>query len=129
MNDASKILVVDDEAGIRKILRLFLELEGYSVYEAGNAEQAIEYVKEYEPALVILDVILCGQTGFDVCEWIKSNEETRDIIVFMFTALHQEQDYQEGQRVGCNLYLTKPLNPKAIVEKVNEFLQKQHAQE
>jgi DNA-binding response OmpR family regulator len=117
-----RILLVDDEPGIRKILRLFLELEGFSVYEAITANQAISVINKEKPHLVILDVILCGQTGFDVCEWIKNNPETKDIIVFLFTALNQEHDYREGQRVGCDLYLTKPQNPKDIVEKVNEFL-------
>ena len=118
-----RILLVDDEPGIRKILRLFLELEGYMVFEAITANQAMQVVKKEKPHLVILDVILCGQTGFDVCEWIKSNPETKDIMVFLFTALNQEHDYREGQRVGCDLYLTKPQNPKDIVEKVREFLQ------
>jgi DNA-binding response OmpR family regulator len=118
-----RILLVDDEPGIRKILRLFLELEGYLVFEAITANQAMQVVKKEKPHLVILDVILCGQTGFDVCEWIKSNPETKDIMVFLFTALNQEHDYREGQRVGCDLYLTKPQNPKDIVEKVREFLQ------
>jgi two-component system alkaline phosphatase synthesis response regulator PhoP len=117
-----RVLLVDDEPGIRKILRLFLELEGYLVFEAITANQAMQVVKKEKPHLVILDVILCGQTGFDVCEWIKSNPETRDILVFLFTALNQEHDYREGQRVGCDLYLTKPQNPKDIVEKVREFL-------
>ena len=116
-------MLVDDEPGIRKILRLFLELEGYLVFEAITANQAMQVVKKEKPHLVILDVILCGQTGFDVCEWIKSNPETKDILVFLFTALNQEHDYREGQRVGCDLYLTKPQNPKDIVEKVREFLQ------
>ena len=117
-----RVLLVDDEPGIRKILRLFLELEGYLVFEAITANQAMQVVKKEKPHLVILDVILCGQTGFDVCEWIKSNPETKDILVFLFTALNQEHDYREGQRVGCDLYLTKPQNPKDIVEKVREFL-------
>lgn len=116
-------MLVDDEPGIRKILRLFLELEGYIVFEAITANQAMQVVKKEKPQLVILDVILCGQTGFDVCEWIKSNPETKDIFVILFTALNQEHDYREGQRVGCDLYLTKPQNPKDIVEKVREFLQ------
>ena len=128
-----RILLVDDEPGIRKILRLFLELEGFSVYEAITANQAISVITKEKPDLVILDVILCGQTGFDVCEWVKNNPETRDIIVFLFTALNQEYDYREGQRVGCDLYLTKPQNPKDIVEKVNEYLNsktdKQHNSE
>lgn len=117
-----RILLVDDEPGIRKILRLFLELEGFSVFEAITANQAVSIIKKEKPDLVILDVILCGQTGFDVCEWIKGSPENKDIIVFLFTALNQEHDYKEGQRVGCDLYLTKPQNPKDIVEKVNEFL-------
>lgn len=117
-----RVLLVDDEPGIRKILRLFLELEGFSVYEAVSANQAISVVNKEKPHLVILDIILCGQTGFEVCEWIKNNPETKDIIVFLFTALNQEHDLQEGKRVGCDLYLTKPQNPKDIVEKVNEYL-------
>jgi len=123
MKNQIRILLVDDEPGIRKILRLFFELEGYIVFEAITATQAMQVVKKEKPDLVILDVILCGQTGFDVCEWIKSNPETKDITVFLFTALNQEHDYREGQRVGCDLYLTKPQNPKDIVEKVREYLQ------
>jgi CheY-like chemotaxis protein len=118
------VLLVDDEPGIRKILRLFLELEGYTVLEAVTANQAMEIIAAEKPHLVILDVILCGQTGFDVCEWVKNNPETRDIIVILFTALNQEHDYQEGQRVLCDLYLTKPQNPRDIVEKVGELLTK-----
>ena len=53
---------------------------------------------------------------------MKNNPATKDVIVFLFTALNQEHDYREGQRVGCDLYLTKPQNPKDIVEKVNEYL-------
>jgi CheY-like chemotaxis protein len=117
-----RILLVDDEPGIRKILRLFLEVEGFSVYEAITASQAISVIQKEKPDLVILDVILCGQTGFEVCEWVKNNPETKDLIVFLFTALNQEHDYREGQRVKCDLYLTKPQNPKDIVEKVKEYL-------
>ena len=122
-----RVLLVDDEPGIRKILRLFLELEGYTVLEAVTASQAMELISAEKPHLVILDVILCGQTGFDVCEWVKNNPETRETIVILFTALNQEHDYQEGQRVLCDLYLTKPQNPRDIVEKVSELLIKKVA--
>jgi len=122
MQTPFRILLVDDEAGIRKILRLFLELEGFTVLEAVTASQAMQLIKKERPHVVILDIILCGQTGFDVCEWIKGSSETKDIIVILFTALNQDHDYREGRRVGCDLYLTKPQNPKDIVEKVKEFL-------
>ncbi len=122
MKKPFQILIVDDEAGIRKILRLFLELEGYTVFEAVSASQAQQIVQKEKPHLMILDVVLCGQTGFEVCEWIKENPETKDIIVILFTALNQDHDYREGERVQCDFYLTKPQNPKDIVKKVKEFL-------
>ena len=122
MEEPFRILIVDDEAGIRKILRLFLELEGYTVFEAVSARQAQEIVQNDTPHLMILDVVLCGQTGFELCEWIKGNPETRDIVVILFTALNQEHDYKEGKRVKCDYYLTKPQNPKDIVKKVKEYV-------
>lgn len=122
MEESFRILIVDDEAGIRKILRLFLELEGYTVFEAVSARQAQQIVEQEKPHLMILDVVLCGQTGFELCEWIKDNPETKNIIVILFTALNQEHDYKEGERVKCDYYLTKPQNPKDIVKKVKEYL-------
>lgn len=129
MKKSFRILIVDDEAGIRKILRLFLELEGYTVFEAVSASQAQQIVQKEKPHLMILDVVLCGQTGFEVCEWIKENPETKDVIVILFTALNQDHDYREGERVKCDYYLTKPQNPKDIVKKVKEFLEELAEQE
>ncbi len=122
MKKPYSILIVDDEAGIRKILRLFLEMEGYTVFEAVSASMAQQIVAKEKPHLMILDVVLCGQTGFEVCEWIKENPETKDTIVILFTALNQDHDLKEGERVKCDYYLTKPQNPKDIVKKVKEFL-------
>ena len=117
-----RVLIVDDEPGIRKILRMFLEMEGYEVFEAATAGQAMEIVKLEKPHMAILDILLDDRTGFDVCEWIKSNPETRKTKVLLFTALGQEHEFREGQRVGCDYYLTKPQNPKDIIEKVREYL-------
>jgi len=116
------ILIADDEADIRNLVKITLEENGYTVLTAQNGKEAWDILRTKDVNLVILDVILCGQTGFDVCEWIKNNPETKDIIVFLFTALNQDHDYHEGQRVGCDQYLTKPQNPKDIVEKVNQYL-------
>ncbi len=117
-----RVVLVDDEPGIRKILRLFLEMEGYSVYEANSADQARSIISKEKPDLVIIDILLVGESGFEVCEWVKKNPETKDSIVFIFTAYNQEHDYLEGKRVGCDLYLEKPQNPKDIIEKVKEYL-------
>lgn len=123
MSEPYRVLVVDDEAGIRKILRLFLELEGFQVFEAVSANQAEQLIQTVHPHIVILDVVLCGQTGFEVCKWVKENPETSDIIVILFTALNQEHDYVEGERVNCDYYLTKPQNPKDIIKLVKDCVQ------
>ena len=118
----AKILIVDDEQGICDFLKVFLEGKGYKVFAAGEGNAALSIIGKENPHLIILDVVLCGQTGFELCEWIKDTPETKDIIVILFTALNQEHDYKEGKRVKCDYYLTKPQNPKDIVKKVKEYL-------
>jgi two-component system phosphate regulon response regulator PhoB len=119
-----RILLVDDESGIRRILKIFLEVEGFKVLEAVNATQAYQTIEEEKPDVVILDVILFGTTGFEICEKIKSDPNTRDIFVILFTALTKDSDIAEGERVGADLYLMKPLNPRDIIVKVKEFFAK-----
>jgi two-component system phosphate regulon response regulator PhoB len=115
-----KILLVDDESGIRRILRIFLEVDGFTVLEAVNATQAYRVIEQEKPDVIILDVILFGTTGFEICEKIKSNPENKDIYIILFTALTKDSDVAEGERVGADLYLMKPLNPRDIVQKVKE---------
>ncbi|MFP4522675.1 MAG: response regulator transcription factor [Fibrobacterota bacterium] len=123
MGDEKKILLVDDESGIRKILRIFLELEGFTVFEASNAAETYKIMEKESPAAVILDVILFGTTGFEICEKIKSGKKGKEVTVIMFTALNQEHDIEEGKRVKADVYLTKPLNPKEVVETVKKVLE------
>ncbi|MBL8027895.1 MAG: response regulator [Fibrobacteres bacterium] len=120
--EKKRILLVDDEPGIRRILRLFLEVEGFEVFEAENAETALASVKENRPNLVILDIILYGATGFEVCDAIKNNPATKDTFVMLFTALTKEADIAEGEKVGADMYLMKPMNPREIVERVKKAL-------
>lgn len=117
------ILVVDDEPGIRGVLRIFLELDEFRVLEAAAAEEAVEIVNREKPDLVILDVILGGTTGFEACRRIKSNPETKSVAVCLFTALGRDQDIQTGKEAGADLYIPKPLSPKDIVRRITDFLQ------
>jgi DNA-binding response OmpR family regulator len=116
------VLLVDDELGVLKVLRLFLELAGYRVFEASNAEQAFEVIGREELSLAILDVSLRGPSGFDICKRLKSDPATRGIPVFMFTAMSDDDEVLEGERVGCDRYLTKPQNPQDIVNLADEYL-------
>lgn len=118
----NKVLLVDDEDGIRRILRLFLEKEDFVIREAASANQAFAAVEEEKPDLIILDVILMGTTGFEICEKLKNDPKTEDIIIMLFTALNKESDIAEGRRVGADYYLMKPLNPKDIADKVKVAL-------
>ncbi len=116
-----KVLIVDDEAGIRKILRMFFEVEGCRVSEAANSNDAYDLIFENRPHVIVLDVMLGGETGFELCERIKANEELKDIKVALFTSLSQEHDIAEGRKVGADLYLTKPQNPKDIVRQITDL--------
>jgi len=116
------VLLVDDEPGIVKVLRMFLELAGYRVFEAANAVETFRIIEQNRPDLIILDAVLNGESGFDICKNLKGNPDTKSIIVFMFTGLSQASEQREGELVGCDRYLTKPQNPKDIVQLVNEYL-------
>jgi DNA-binding response OmpR family regulator len=116
------VLLVDDEPGIVKVLRMFLELAGYRVFEAANTVDTFQIIERDKPDLIILDAALNGESGFDICKNIKSSLATKGIIVFMFTGLNQASAQREGERAGCDKYLTKPQNPKDIVQLVNEYL-------
>jgi len=116
------VLLVDDEPGIVKVLRMFLELAGYRVFEASNTLDTHKVIERDRPDLVILDAALGAESGFDICRNIKDNPDTKDIVVFMFTGLNQASEHREGERAGCDRYLTKPQNPKDIVQLVNEYL-------
>ena len=126
-NKQYRIVLVDDEPGIRKILRLFLETEGFRVYEAVTADQAFAVIRKEKPDIAIVDVFLHGRNGFELCEQVKNDPETKNTFVFIFTAYSQDRYYQEGKRAGCDLYLVKPQNPRDIIEKVKEHLVKKHA--
>jgi len=117
-----RVLLVDDEPGIVKVLRMFLELAGYRVFEAANAVATFQVIAQKRPHLIILDAALGGESGFDICRNIKDNPDTKNIVVFMFTGLSQASEQREGERAGCDRYLTKPQNPKDIVQLVNEYL-------
>ena len=123
MNEKKRVLLVDDEAGIRKILRLFIEKDGIEVFEAASVDEARKSIDSKRPDLIVLDVLLGGQTGFELCEWIKSESDYPDTIVILFTALGQDHDKEESKRVGADYFFVKPQNPKSISNKILELLE------
>lgn len=114
-----KILIVDDEPHIRLLLEQTLEdLEDHGVefYFAEHGERALELIREEQPDLVFLDVMMPRMNGFEVCRTVKQEWGREDIYIIMLTAKGQEYDKDKGKEVGANLYITKPFNPDQIME-------------
>ena len=121
----TKILIVDDEPGMRLLMEQSLEdLEdrGVELFTSANGEEAIEFIKNERPSLVILDVMLPGINGFEVCDFAKNVLAIKDVYVLMLTAKGQDFDKQRGRDVGVDFYMTKPFNPDDIVKKIVDVL-------
>lgn len=121
----NKILIVDDEPHIRLLLEQTLEEfadKGVEILTSGNGKEALEIIKVERPSLIYLDATLPGINGYDVCDIVKNDLKLEDIYIVMLTARGQELDKQRGVIAGANVYMTKPFNPDAIIEKTSEVL-------
>lgn len=122
-----KILVVDDESRMRKIVRDFLVRKGYEVIEAGDGESALnEFYKTKSIALVILDVMMPKMNGWEVCKEIR---ETSKVPIIMLTAKSEESDELLGFDLGVDEYITKPFSPKILVARVEAILRRTNQME
>ncbi|MGP1383953.1 MAG: response regulator [Thainema sp.] len=122
---SKKILIVDDEPHIRMLIEQTLEdLEDQDVelLLATNGQEALDIIREEEPQLVFLDVMMPQMNGFEVCRTVKHDLNLSDIYIVMLTAKGQEFDKQKGQEVGANLYMTKPFDPDDLIDKSIEVL-------
>jgi DNA-binding response OmpR family regulator len=115
-----QVLVVDDEANIRELCRLYLEQEGFTVKEAGDGNQGLQQALDLRPDLVVLDLMLPGKSGFDVCRELRA----ADIPVIMLTARGDEVDKILGLELGADDYLTKPFSPRELVARVKVVLRR-----
>ena len=122
--DKVKILVVDDESRMRKLVRDFLGREGYTVLEAGDGMEAMEIFYEHKDiALVILDVMMPKMDGWQVCREIRQSSQTS---VIMLTARSEERDELQGFGLGVDEYISKPFSPKILVARVEAILRRSH---
>ncbi len=115
-----KLLIADDEVGVRTLVRMTLDSERVEIVEAADGRRALEMARAEHPTLVLLDVTMPGMSGFDVCRAIKSDPATAHIHVVMLTAQAQESDRAQGDAAGCDGYFTKPFSPTALLQKVDQ---------
>lgn len=125
--DKIKILVVDDEARMRKLVRDFLEREGYHVLEAGDGIEAMEkFYEDKDIALIILDVMMPKMDGWQVCREVRQSSR---VPIIMLTARSEERDELQGFELGVDEYISKPFSPKILVARAQAVLRRSFAAE
>ncbi|HZP40310.1 MAG TPA: response regulator [Candidatus Binatia bacterium] len=123
------ILVVEDEQDIRQLVRFHLEQEGYAVREAESGESALALAAAERPALVVLDLMLPGTDGLEVCRRLRAAEATRGVPIVMLTARAAEVDRVLGLELGADDYVTKPFSPRELVARVRAVLRRTHGED
>jgi DNA-binding response OmpR family regulator len=118
-----KILIVDDEPNIVIPLQFLMEQNGYRTLVAQSGEEALEMISKEKPDLVLLDIMLPGVDGFEVCEIIRLNPEWRNTRVIFLTAKGRDVDIAKGMVLGADEYITKPFSNQQIIDAVKKLLQ------
>ena len=120
---APVVLVVDDDATIRRLLQITLETEGFTVTTAGDGVEGLRMAQEApRPDLVLLDIMMPGMDGLQVCHTLKNDPATKDLPVVLLSAKAQSHDIELGMRVGADDYITKPLDLLDLVARVRQLL-------
>jgi DNA-binding response OmpR family regulator len=121
MPDA-KVLLVDDDPVILKLLQVNFEMEGYTVVLANDGVEGLEKARSERPDIVLLDIMMPRMDGLQVTEALKADEATRNIPIILLSAKAQASDIQAGKDMGADDYLTKPFDPLELLERVTELL-------
>lgn len=120
----TKILVVDDEKDIVDLITYNLEKEGFAVAGAYDGEASLRLLKTFKPDLVILDLMLPGIHGLDICRLIRKNRETESLPVIMLTARSEEMDRIVGLEIGADDYISKPFSVRELIARIRALLRR-----
>jgi two-component system alkaline phosphatase synthesis response regulator PhoP len=122
-----KVLVVEDEATIQELLQFNLERVNYKVKVTDSGEEAIKQASKSNPDLILLDIMLPGTDGLEVCKTLKASSKTKNIPIIMLTALCEEADIVAGLELGADDYVTKPFSPRVLLARVKAALRRPNA--
>lgn len=122
----SNVLIVDDEPTIAELIEFNLHKAGYRVLKADNGHTAIQLVRSDKPDLIILDLMIPGIDGMEVCRKLKGQQHTASIPIIMLTAKNEEVDKIVGLELGADDYMTKPFSPRELVARVKAVLRRSH---
>ena len=119
---SKRILIIEDDPSVLRATSYILEKEGYEVLTAQNGLEGLKKVKEDKPDLLILDVMLPGIDGFEICHSLRAEPQTAKLPILMFSAKGQEADKATGLKVGADEYLVKPVDREVLLNKVAAWL-------
>lgn len=124
MSIVKKVLIADDEPDILEIIEFNLKEEGYEVFTARNGNEAIDHAKKYQPDLIILDIMMPGKNGIEVCNILRMQPAFKETLIIFLSALSDEKTEIKGLETGADDYLTKPVSPKILISKVNALFRR-----
>lgn len=124
MSNSKKILIADDEPDILEIIHFNLQQQGYEVITAKNGDEAIDQAKLTKPDLIILDIMMPGKTGIEVCNILRTQPQFKETLIVFLTAMSDEGTEIKGLETGADDYLTKPISPKVLLSKVNSLFRR-----
>lgn len=122
-----KILVIDDDPVIQKLLQVNFEIEGHEVIIASDGEQGLKFSTSMNPDIVILDIMMPRMDGLEVARKLRANPQTRNIPIILLSAKAQFLDISVGKEAGADEYITKPFDPLLLLEKVEELISSSRA--
>lgn len=122
-----KVLIVDDEANIVISLEFLMEQAGYVVAVARTGDEALTLLADFQPDLILLDVMLPGMNGFDLCQRIRQTPQWQGMKIIMLTAKGRDVEITKGLALGANAYITKPFSTKSLLAEVQQQLDTNHA--
>ena len=123
-NTVKKILIADDEPDILEIIQYNLQNEGYEVIAVKNGNEALDQAKKFQPDLIILDIMMPGKSGIEVCNLLRMQPAYNETLIIFLTALSDEGTEIKGLETGADDYLTKPISPKILLSKVNALFRR-----
>jgi two-component system alkaline phosphatase synthesis response regulator PhoP len=121
---ARKVLIADDEPDILEILKYNLLNEGYQVFTAKDGDEAIEKAKVFQPDLVVLDIMMPKKNGVEVCEILRTQPAFKNTLIIFLTALNDESTQIKGLETGADDYVSKPINPRVFLSRVNALFRR-----
>ena len=120
--EKKKILVIDDEPSMHRLLQIILEDEGFRVVEPGESEETSQSIARGKPDVIILDIMMPEVNGFDVLRMLKDDEDTKNIPVIILSVRSFEEDRKKAKSLGADIYMTKPFQPAELIRTIKDIL-------